>query len=255
MDDCTKVLVYGSFDGFTYSTDDLSRIVVVLDDGERVEVPKECVISADQMVNKYKIKLKDVIARIKKLDFGIQEVWLNEILNELGSDYGTLKYKDGYEQGKFEGEWVGKQLEEADKVRQELNKPVVEQFVADWYEEHKDDLEFNIWDWIKYTQEEEKIENRQFTEWLGESENKPVETLVKMKLYGYTVEKEPKYTVKIKGKIEENLLVYGWGIKRYFFARTYNDSSKRGEHTRKELEEDGFGWVFDCPGMEVEEVE
>ena len=255
MDDCTKVLVYGSFDGFTYSTDDLSRIVVVLDDGERVEVPKECVISADQMVNKYKIKLKDVIARIKKLDFGIQEVWLNEILNELGSDYGTLKYKDGYEQGKFEGEWVGKQLEEADKVRQELNKPVVEQFLADWYEEHKDDLEFNIWDWIKYTQEEEKIENRQFTEWLGESENKPVETLVKMKLYGYTVEKEPKYTVKIKGKIEENLLVYGWGIKRYFFARTYNDSSKRGEHTRKELEEDGFGWVFDCPGMKVEEVE
>lgn len=30
MDDCTKVLVYGSFDGFTYSTDDLLRITVVL---------------------------------------------------------------------------------------------------------------------------------------------------------------------------------------------------------------------------------
>ena len=74
-------------------------------------------------------------------------------------------------------------------------------------------------------------------------------------LDGYTVEKEPKYTVKIKGKIEENLLVYGWGVKRYFFARTCNDSSKRGGHTRKELEEDGFGWVFDCPGIEIEEVE
>ena len=94
-----------------------------------------------------------------------------------------------------------------------------------------------------------------FSKWLGDFENDPVETLVKMKLYGYTVEKEPKYTVKIKGKIEENLLVYGWGIKRYFFARTYNDSSKRGEHTRKELEEDGFGWVFDCEGVEVKEVE
>lgn len=70
----------------------------------------------------------------------------------------------------------------------------------------------------------------------------------------YTVEEEPKYTVKVKGKIGENLLVYGWGIKRYFFARTYNDSSKRGEHTRKELEEDGFGWVFDCPGIDIEEV-
>lgn len=80
------------------------------------------------------------------------------------------------------------------------------------------------------------------------------ETFARAWLDGYTVEKEPKYTVKIKGKIEENLLVYGWGIKRYFFARTCNDSSKRGEHTRKELEEDGLGWVFDCPGIEIEEV-
>ena len=72
---------------------------------------------------------------------------------------------------------------------------------------------------------------------------------------GYEVEKEKRYTVKIKGKIEENLLVYGWGIKRYFFARAYNDSSRRGEHTHKELEENGFGWVFDCPGIDIEEVE
>lgn len=49
------------------------------------------------------MKLKDVIARIKKLDLGTQKVWLNEILNELGSDYGILKYKAGYEQGKFDG--------------------------------------------------------------------------------------------------------------------------------------------------------
>lgn len=72
-------------------------------------------------------------------------------------------------------------------------------------------------------------------------------------IFGYTV-KEKKYIVKIKGKIEENLLVYGWGINRYFFARSYNDSSKRGEHTRKELIEDGFGEVFDSPQFEVKEV-
>ena len=73
-------------------------------------------------------------------------------------------------------------------------------------------------------------------------------------LDGYEAEKEKRYRVKIKGEIEENLLVYGLGIKRYFFARTY-DSSKRGEHTRKQLEDAGFGWVFDCPGIEIEEVE
>lgn len=78
------------------------------------------------------LKLKDVIKRIEGLNLGTQKVWLDEILNELGSDYGTLKYKDGYGQGKLEGEWVGQQLKDADKIRQELNKPVIPQFVADW---------------------------------------------------------------------------------------------------------------------------
>lgn len=99
MEDCTKVLVYGSFDGFAHSTDSSLLISVVLDGGEKVEIPEEFIVSADQMVNKYKIKLKDVIARIKSLDVGIQEVWLDKILKELGSDYGSLKYRAGYEQG------------------------------------------------------------------------------------------------------------------------------------------------------------
>ena len=80
------------------------------------------------------------------------------------------------------------------------------------------------------------------------------ETYARAWLDGYEVEEEKRYRVKIKGEIKENLLVYGLGIERYFFARTY-DSSKRGEHTRKELEDADFGWVFDCPGIEIEEVE
>ena len=140
-----------------------------------------------------------------------------------------------------------KQLDEPQKV-------VVPQFVADWYEEHKDNLEYNIWDWMKYNLEPKKRENVIFSQWLGKTVNNPVETLIKMKLNGYEVEKEKRYSVKIRGKIEENLLVYGLGINRYFFARTY-DSTKRNEHTRKELEEAGFGWIFSCEGIEVEEVE
>ena len=255
MDDCTKVLVYGSFDGFAHSTDSSLLISVVLDGGEKVEIPEEFIVSADQMVNKYKIKLKDVIARIEKFDLATKAVWINEILNELGSDYGTLKYKAGYEQGKFEGEWFGKQLEEADKVRQELNKPVVKQFVADWYEEHKEELEFNIWDWIKYTQEEEKIKNRQFTEWLAECENDPVETLIKMKLYGYTVEKEKRYLVKMKNL--RALFCYLAYIpdEGYWSFMASGGESIVIKHTRKQLEEAGFGEVFNSPLFEVEEVE
>ena len=42
-----------------------------------------------------------------------------------------MKYRSGYEQGKSEGAWVGEQLKDADKIRKELNKQVIPQFVAD----------------------------------------------------------------------------------------------------------------------------
>lgn len=141
------------------------------------------------------------------------------------------------------------------KEIKESQKVTVPQFVADWYEERKDDLDtalFRCVDIIPRVYEDGEL--NQFQEWFVSDENKSFQTLVNMHQFGYEVEKEKRYSVKIKGEIEENLLVYGLGINRYFFARTY-DSSKRNEHTRKELEEAGFGWVFDCEGIEIEEVE
>lgn len=189
------------------------------------------------------IKLKDVIARIEKFDLGTKAVWINEILNKLGSDYGTLKYKAGYEQGKFEGEWVGQQLKDADKIRQELNKPMIPQFVADWIEDRK-------------TKGKSLLKSLLYTpgkvnSWVDDPDNQ--ETFALAWINGYEVEQEKRYSVKIKGEVEENLLVYGLGIKRYFFTRIY-DGSKRKGHTRKQLEEAGFGEVFNSPLFEVEEV-
>ena len=140
-----------------------------------------------------------------------------------------------------------KQLDEPQKVK-------VPQVVADWYEENKDYFEFNVWDWIAFRDEAKKLENREFNNWINDSRENPIQTLVNMHQFGYEVEKEKRYLVKIKGEIKENKLVYDRGIERYFFAKGY-DSSKRGKHTRKELEEADFGWVFDCPGIEIEEVE
>ena len=203
------------------------------------------------------LKLKDVIAQIKIFDVGTQKVWLNEILNELGSDYGTLKYKAGYEQGKLEGEWVGQQLKDADKIRQELNKPVVPQFVADWYEENKDDFETNLFrtvDLIPTCYEEGELSD--FEEWLVDEHTKPFQTLVNMHQFGYTVEKEKRYYIRFKW-IEESYRYLT--LIKHLYAWTLHsitlDKKFRTEHTRKELEEAGFGWVFDCPGIEIEEVE
>lgn len=90
MEQCDKVIIFGYLDGYTYELNGITNYVVALETGERVEIPVGGVMSVDEFVEKDKIKLKDVIARIKKLDLGTQKVWLNEILNELGSDYGTF---------------------------------------------------------------------------------------------------------------------------------------------------------------------
>lgn len=73
---------------------------------------------------------------------------------------------------------------------------------------------------------------------------------------GYEVEKEKRYYVRFKW-IEE-AYSYLTFIKR-FDALTLKDITLdkkfRTAHTRKELEEAGFDWVFDCPGIAIEEVE
>ena len=76
---------------------------------------------------------------------------------------------------------------------------------------------------------------------------------------GYTVEKEKRYKVKMKGIEEDNShLKYNKNLEHWYFGSLFiynNDVDTRTYHTRKELEEAGFGWVFDCPGIEIEEVE
>lgn len=74
-------------------------------------------------------------------------------------------------------------------------------------------------------------------------------------LNGYEVEKEKRYFVKIKGNIKENMLVYGELLKRYFFTKSFSLDDVIYSHTRKQLEEAGLVWVFDCEGIEIEEVE
>lgn len=73
--------------------------------------------------------------------------------------------------------------------------------------------------------------------------------LIKAILFGYEVEKEKRYWVKLKAV--DQYLVSAKDEKFLGFLQ----SKLRSKFTRKELEEVGFGWVIDCPGIELEEVE
>nr|DAE98593.1 MAG TPA: Protein of unknown function (DUF1642) [Caudoviricetes sp.] len=227
-----KVILYGVYDGLNLGSDGSRDILVTLENGDRVDIPQYFAKKASDFVEKDKLKLKDVIARIKNIDLDSQELWLNEILNKLGSDYGSLKYRAGYEQGKFD-------------CAMERDKVTVPQFVADWYEEHKSNLDYELWDYVSDWEDQKPSE---FKEWFNKSD-KAFQTLVNMHQFGYTVEKEPKYTVKIKS------------VNQYLVRNTDEDflgflqSRLKSKFTRKELEEAGFGEVFNSPLFEVEEVD
>ena len=128
----------------------------------------------------------------------------------------------------------------------EPQKPVVPQFVADWYEENKDDFEDNLFYVIhEIFQKQNDNELSEFEKWVIEPETKPFQTLVNMHQFGYTVEKEKKYTVKVKATKE---YLCNDDIGPHF------DPSFRSNFTKSDLEKLDLGWVFDCEGMEVEEV-
>lgn len=136
-----------------------------------------------------------------------------------------------------------------DDNRQELNKPVVPQFVADWIKyckfTHVDlqhalivgDVYF-----YNYANQKDFSKLKEFLE----TENNQ-ETFARAWLDGYTVKEEKRYFVKIRAT-KHCFAKDGNG--KIFFSLAY-----KGSFTKVELEQTGFGWVFDCPGIEIEEVE
>ena len=133
-------------------------------------------------------------------------------------------------------------------------KPVkVPPFVADWIEVCKEHLTTSLYTAMNPNFMKENNQSFDFILWIKKTSNQ--ETFARAWLDGYEVEKEKRYLVKIKGNIKENMLVYGELLERYYFTKSFSLNNAIYSHTRKELEEADFDWVFDCPGIEIEEVE
>lgn len=138
-------------------------------------------------------------------------------------------------------------LDQLEKVTESV---VVDKFIADWYDKYEYNLEYSIWEWMRCESNREK--NKEFYLWLNNAYNNPVETLVKMKLYGYKVKEEIKYNVKV---VETKQILYksDEGAK---FVDVYNTTQhKKYEFTKEELNRYGMAYVFNNKGFKVEEVE
>lgn len=124
-----------------------------------------------------------------------------------------------------------------DLMELEQTKVEVPEFVAEWIEQCKEKGK-SLLKSLLYTPE--KVNS-----WVDNSENQ--ETFAQAWIFGYTIEKEKRYFVKIKAT-KHCFSKDGNG--RVYFSLAYKSC-----FTQAELEKAGFGWVFDCTGIEILEVE
>ena len=138
-----------------------------------------------------------------------------------------------------------KQLDEPQKV-------VVPPFVSVWYMINKDNLYKNIAylcaNWVKSTNDDTLFN------WMSNTDNF-IEILFNMHKFGYEVEKEKRYLVKVKGICgKHETLNRENHSNKWLFSDREENSLYDTHFTRKELEDAGFGEVFESPLFEIEEV-
>lgn len=130
----------------------------------------------------------------------------------------------------------------------EPEKVKVPQFVADWIEEARKTCK-DVADFFDFN-----FTNEEVGKWFMQEQ--PFDLVARAWLDGYEVEKEKRYLVKVKGVNEEcEYLFFGELSNTWKFRSFGSFGELKKHHTRKELEEADFGWVFDCPGIEIEEVD
>ena len=136
-----------------------------------------------------------------------------------------------------------KQLDEPQKVK--IPKFVAERIeyaqASDW---DLEDVFLNI---------ANELDTSEISEWFYTQGNMDVIALAW--LDGYEIEQEKRYAIRFKNiRKETNYLKYDRVVKNWYLGAEEFSKERKTYHMKKELRKDGFGWVFNCPGIEVKEV-
>ena len=141
-------------------------------------------------------------------------------------------------------------IEQLDEPKEKVTIP---QLVADWIEVCKEYLTSSLY--LAMTPSFLKANNQsiELILWIKKKENQ--ETFALAWINGYEVEKEKRYIVKVKGiSVVNGCLKCDVDNSKWFFSGPEESDRYRAKHTIKELDKAGFGWVFDCTGIEIEEA-
>lgn len=154
-------------------------------------------------------------------------------------------YAKGYEKG------IDLAIKLIKTSEDELQKVEIPQYIAEWIDYckmRKISLAHALY------RSDESVDKRVFC-WVVDSLDNQ-ETFAKAWIFGYEVEKEKRYLVKVKNVLtRQSALNRNKKSGRFIFSNPEENSLYDTKFTRKELEEAGFSRVFDCPLFEVEEVE
>lgn len=124
----------------------------------------------------------------------------------------------------------------------EPEKPVVPQYVADWYEANKDDFEYNLYR-LCIDFYERKLHHEDFREWFVNNKNKPIEALILMNKYSYEVEKEKLYSARFKlldDDVEECYINQTIDDKKLFLGNLDENNYVKVFFTQEELKKLGL---------------
>ena len=164
-----------------------------------------------------KEELFDKITGLKYMRQGVPKNWYNKGVDD------SFRYIKNF----FDKEFV----------------PEVPQYVADWYEDNKGNLDYKLWNYIM---DWEDTEEDSFKRWVNSSKD-AFQTIINMHQFGYEIKEEKKYLVK--------LIQGGQYLHTDHSGETYFTAFSQSNYTKNKLEELNLEWVFDCPGIELEEVQ
>ena len=161
---------------------------------------------------------------------------------ELIKHFEELPYVSITQMGKKSFIDLIEQLDEPEKVK-------IPQSVAE-HIEHAKEIGRDLQDAMNSSSIHKEVD-----EWLYTDNN--MELFARAWLDGYEeVEEEKRYYIRLKNVDENyNYLTCIKHLDAWALTEMKRDKKFRTEHTKKQLEEGGFGEVFDSPLFEVEEVE
>ena len=110
------------------------------------------------------------------------------------------------------------------------NKIEVPKYVSEWFEKNKGKLDENIASLVRNAANLENSPSKaRIYDWVLNERNHPIEALIRMKIFGYIIEK-PKFMVAVENR-EPSMMYVSWENDPIAFSISYEYNSTRATIT------------------------